>query len=52
MNEFTAAVAPLTAFTGAIIGAVIIVAIAHPDATMRVRAFRVLEILFARQDEK
>ncbi|MGW1760999.1 hypothetical protein [Streptomyces mirabilis] len=49
MPEITAAIAPLSS-SCAIIIAVIITAIAHPNPSVRARAYRVLEIIFTRQE--
>ncbi|WP_371652498.1 MULTISPECIES: hypothetical protein [unclassified Streptomyces] len=48
MPDITAAIAPLTSM-GAIVGAVIVTAIAHPDPLVRLRARQVLEIIFTRR---
>ncbi|MFF1306806.1 hypothetical protein [Streptomyces sp. NPDC058307] len=47
MPETLSAIAPLT-FMSAIISAVILAAIAHPNPSVRSRAYRVLEIIFTR----
>ncbi|MFE1839230.1 hypothetical protein [Streptomyces sviceus] len=47
MPDITAAFAPVTSLC-AIITAVIITAVAHPNPSVRARAYQVLEIIFTR----